>query len=175
MKRTVIQPVIPGLLFSLSALLIGIGAGLALGGGVQDTKIFLQDGIEWKYKQPFRSTISIEEETLLSLHYFHRAYTVAQEWGALGMGMSLTLALLKISRYIKGSLSLAIGLGAFLYPCTLFLSSLALPLPSLAPLLEWLTSISAPLFFCGNIGVLILLLLVWLDPGLFSPNEDSLP
>ena len=149
---------------------------MAFGIGEEDTKTFIRDGVEriGSYKQ---TTLDIEHQTSTSWHYIKKAYLHAQGLGALAVGITLAIALLKISPTIKGGLSFSIGLGAFLYPCSWFVSALAIPITgksAIQPSFNWLTTLSLPLFFGGIVLALLILLLSWLDPGLFSSDSKEI-
>jgi hypothetical protein len=167
MLKEAMAPVIPGLLISLLAIVVGTGLGMAF--GVYEDQI--KDGLVADVKahpeihEP--TPDNIKKQVGDGWRYFQRAHFHAQGLGALGVGIIVVLGLSWVSASVKKWVALATGVGALLYPFCWLLMGLrigSMGKKAAHASVDWLAALSIPLFFGGMMLTLLILFLGWLYP-----------
>ena len=167
MFREVLAPVVPGLLISLFAVVMGTGLGMLFGIYEEPIKDSLSAQIKAHPEIHEQTPDNIKRQTGNAWKDLQRAHLHAQGLGALGIGIGLVLGLSWVAAPVKRWLALATGLGALLYPFTWLLMGLRVgPMGGEAAhaSVDWLAALSVPLFFGGLLLTIVILFLGWLYP-----------
>jgi hypothetical protein len=167
MFKEALAPVIPGLLMSFFAIVVGTGLGMVFGVYEDQIKDYLLAEVKAHPQIHEQTPENFKKQVGDGWRYIQRAHFHAQGLGALGVGIIIVLGLSWVSAAVKKWLALAIGVGAFLYPfCWLLMG---LRIGSMGKVaahasVDWLAALSVPLFFGGMLLTLLILFLGWLYP-----------
>ncbi len=167
MLKEAMAPVVPGLLISFLAIVVGTGLGMTFG--------LYEDQIKDALLADVRAHPQIHEQTPDNFkkqvgdgwRYIQRAHFHAQGLGALGVGIIVVLGLSWVSAPVKKWVALATGVGALLYPFCWLLMGLrigSMGKQAAHASVDWLAALSIPLFFGGMMLTLLIVFLGWLFP-----------
>lgn len=167
MLKEYMTPVIPGLLIAFLAIVFGTGLGMAFGIYEDQIKGYFLSEVKAHPAIHEQTPTNIKKQVKDSWRYTQRAHFHSQGLGALGVGIILVIAFSWVSASIRRWLSLAVGIGAFLYPFCWLIAGLriaSMGKHAAKASVDWLAYISIPLFFGGMMLTLLILLLGWLFP-----------
>jgi len=167
MLKEAMAPVIPGLLISFLAIVVGTGLGMAFGLYEDQIKDGLLADVKAHPQIHEQTPDNFKKQVGDGWRYFQRAHFHAQGLGALGVGIIVVLALSWVSASVKKWLALATGVGALLYPFCWLLMGLrigSMGKQAAHASVDWLAALSIPLFFGGMMLTLLILFLGWLFP-----------
>jgi hypothetical protein len=167
MLKEAMAPVIPGLLFSFFAIVVGTGLGMAFGIYEDQIKDALMADVTAHSQVHVQTPDNIKKQVGDGWRYIQRAHFHAQGLGALGVGIIVVLGLSWVSAPVKKWVALATGVGALLYPFTWLLMGLrigSMGNKAAHASVDWLAAVSIPLFFGGMMLTLLVLFLGWLYP-----------
>ncbi|HXZ26342.1 MAG TPA: hypothetical protein VEI24_08990 [Nitrospiria bacterium] len=167
MSRTVLAPVMPGLIISFFAIVVGTSLGMAFGLYEEPIRDYLTTQIKAHPEAHDQAPDAVNRDVNKAWRDIQRAHFHSQGLGALGVGIILVLSLSWVSAPVKRWVALATGLGALLYPfCWLLMGLRVGPMGAEAAhaSVDWLAGVSVPLFFGGMLLTLLILVLGWLFP-----------
>ena len=167
MLKEAMAPVIPGLLISLLAIVVGTGLGMAFGVYEDQIKGALLADVKAHPQIHEQSADNLKKQVGDGWRYIQRAHFHAQGLGALGVGIIVVLGLSWVSASVKKWVALATGVGALLYPFCWLLMGLrigSMGKKAAHASVDWLAALSIPLFFGGMMLTLLILFLGWLYP-----------
>lgn len=167
MLKEAMAPVIPGLLISFLAIVVGTGLGMVFGLYEDQIKDGLLADVKAHPQIHEQTPNNIKQQVGDGWRYIQRAHFHAQGLGALGVGIILVLGLSWVSASVKKWVALATGVGALLYPFTWLLMGLrigSMGKQAAHASVDWLAALSIPLFFGGMMLTLLILFLGWLFP-----------
>jgi hypothetical protein len=167
MSRVLLAPVLPGLIISFLAIVVGTGLGMAFGIYEEPIRDYLAAQIRDHPDVHDQAPDNLKRDATMAWRDIQRAHFHAQGLGALGVGIILVLSLSWVSAPVKRWVALATGLGALLYPfCWLLMGLRVGPMGAEAAhaSVDWLAGVSVPLFFGGMLLTLLILVLGWLFP-----------
>jgi hypothetical protein len=167
MLKEAMAPVIPGLMMSFLAIVVGTGLGMAFGLYEDQIKDGLLADVKAHPQIHEQTPDNIKRQVGDGWRYIQRAHFHAQGLGALGVGIIVVLGLSWVSAAVKKWLALATGVGALLYPFTWLLMGLrigSMGKQAAHASVDWLAALSIPLFFGGMMLTLLILFLGWLYP-----------
>jgi hypothetical protein len=167
MLKEALAPVIPGLLISFFAIVVGTGLGMAFGVYEDPIKDHLLTDVKAHPQIHEQTPENLKKQTGDGWRYIQRAHFHAQGLGALGVGIIITLGLSWVSIPVKKWLALATGVGAFLYPFCWLIAGLriaSMGKEAAKASVDWLAYLSIPLFFGGLMLTLLILFLGWWFP-----------
>jgi len=167
MSRELLAPILPGLIVSFFAIVVGTGLGMAFGIYEEPIRNYLTAQIQAHPEVHEQAPDSIKRDANMAWRDIQRAHFHAQGLGALGVGIIVVLGLSWVSAPVKRWLALATGFGALLYPfCWLLMGLRVGPMGAEAAhaSVDWLAGVSVPLFFGGMLLTLLILVLGWLFP-----------
>src|SRR3990172_7729666 len=152
MLKEAMAPVIPGLMISFLAIVVGTGLGMAFGLYEDQIKDGLLADVKAHPQIHEQTPDNIKRQVGDGWRYIQRAHFHAQGLGALGVGIIVVLGLTWVSASVKKWLALATGIGALLYPFTWLLMGLrigSMGKKAAHASVDWLAALSIPLFFAG--------------------------
>jgi hypothetical protein len=167
MFRNVLAPVVPGLLVSFFAIVLGTGLGMLFGLYEAPIKESLTAQVHAHPAVHDQAPENVKRQVSIAWRNIQRAHFHAQGLGALGIGICLVLGFSWVSAPIKRWLALATGLGALLYPICWLMIGLrvgSMGEEAAHASVDWLAGLSVPLFFGGMLLTLLILFLGWLFP-----------
>lgn len=167
MLKEAMAPVIPGLLFSFLAIVVGTGLGMVFGVYEDQIKDGLVADVKAHPQIHEQTPDNIKKQVGDGWRDIQRAHFHAQGLGALGVGIIVVLGLTWVSASVKKWLALATGVGALLYPFCWLLMGLrigSMGKQAAHASVDWLAAVSIPLFFGGMMLTLLILFLGWLYP-----------
>lgn len=167
MLKEAMAPVIPGLLLSFLAIVVGTGLGAAFGLYEDQIKDALSVAVQAHPQIHEQTPDNIKKQVGDGWRYYQRAHFHAQGLGALGVAIIVVLGLSWVSVPVKKWLALATGLGALLYPFCWLLMGLrigSMGKQAAHASVDWLAALSIPLFSGGMMATLLILFLGWLFP-----------
>jgi hypothetical protein len=167
MLKEAMAPVIPGLMMSFLAIVMGTGLGMAFGLYEDQIKDGLLADVKAHPQIHEQTPDNIKRQVGDGWRYIQRAHFHAQGLGALGVGIIVVLGLSWVSAAVKKWLALATGVGALLYPFTWLLMGLrigSMGKQAAHASVDWLAALSIPLFFGGMMLTLLILFLGWFFP-----------
>jgi hypothetical protein len=167
MLKDALAPVIPGLLISFLAIVVGTVLGTAFGLFEDQIKDALLADVTAHPQIHEQTPDNVKKQASDGWRYFQRAHMHAQGLGALGVGIILVLGMSWVSVSVKRWLAIATGLGALLYPFCWLLMGMrigSMGKKAAHASVDWLAAVSVPLFFSGMMLTLLILFLGWLYP-----------
>jgi hypothetical protein len=167
MLKEALAPVIPGLLISFLAIVVGTVSGMAFGLYEDQIKDALLADVTAHPQIHEQTPDNVKKTVSDGWRYIQRAHFHAQGLGALGVGIILVLGMSWVSASVKRWLAIATGLGALLYPFTWLLMGMrigSMGKKAAHTSVDWLAAVSIPLFFGGMMLTLLILFLGWLYP-----------
>lgn len=167
MLKDYMAPVVAGLIFAFMSIVFGTSLGMFFGVYEDQIKSYFLTNVKTHPEIHEQTPANFKKQVGDSWRYTQRAHFHAQGLGALGVGIILVLAFSWVSASTKKWLSLAVGIGAFLYPFCWLIAGFriaSMGKHAAKASVDWLAYISIPLFFGGMMLTLLILLLGWLFP-----------